>query len=347
MAQGPYSTHSWRPVPISARRARFGDVPASSTDPDDDDGDDGAGAGAGAGRVGWLRSALRVVGRFLWVICTGLGLLVAIVLAAVAVGYAVDNHSLIEKLGGGGVGTIVDTAGCAVAPFAPTKDFSTPPARVVLRPPPRKWRPFYSQWTCGQTSLSLLPNLLANGHNSFADENNYTDYFIRYTDIVRYYGGGGGRLTSCARAPTQNPVGGGGAVTCTPAMTWGRKCGPQETAAGTANVASTLPVGSVTPASSTVPTPCGSEWHAPSTQEQMALDGHAYCARFCDGFPGTRFFNVRRDGKRIGCYCLSQCLGNDNPTVSTINKVAGSNEWDVWALDEKGFTPELLAAPAL
>ena len=344
MAQGPYSTHSWRPVPISARRPRFGDVPGSATDHEDDDDDDSGERG------GWLRSALRAAGRLLWVACAGLGLLVAIVLAAVAVGYAADNHSLLAKLGGGGGGgggTVVDAAGCALAPFAPTKDFSTPPARVALSPPPRKWRPFYSQWSCGQSYPSFLPNLLANGDNSFADEQNFTDHFISYTDIVRYYGGGGGRLSLCTRAPPQHPVGYGGPVTCTPAMTWGRACKPHETAAGTANVASTLPAGSITPTSSTVPTPCGTEWHAPSRQDQMALDGHAYCARFCDRFTGTRFFNVRRDGKAIGCYCLTQCLGNANPTVSAINKVAGSNEWDVWALDEEGFTPTLLAAPAL
>lgn len=348
MAQGPYSTHSWRPVPVSARRARFGDALGSSTDGEEDD--DGAQASDG-GRGGWLRAVLLAAGRLLWVSCAGLGLLAAVVLAAVALGYAVDNHALLKKLGGAGASAgathVVDATGCAVAPFPPTADFTTPPPRVALNPAPRKWRPFYSQWTCGQSHAAFLPNLLANGLNSFVDEQNYTDYFLQYTDIVREYLPGAGRLSSCSRKATQQSVGYGGAVACEPLTTWGRPCVPPETAASTADAASTRPAGSVTLASSTVPTPCQTGWHSPSRQEQMASDGHAYCARFCDGFASTKFFNVRKDGKSIACYCLAQCLGNDNPTVSAINSVAGSNEWDVWALDEEGFTPELLAAPAL
>ena len=341
MAQGPYSTHGWQPVPISTRRTRFADLVQT------DSNDYGDGEVYGSGSVEGVRTVFQKMIRFIGLIFTLIGIVVAFVLAVVAMGYTVSSHELLEKIKEEvSHGTVVDASGCAVAPFPSTKNFPMPPPRVVPNPAPRKWRPFQAQWNCGMSHAPFLPSLLANSRNSFADEQNFTNHFIHYTDIVRTYSPTLERVAECQKVESQYPVGDGGTVRCTPLTAWGRACGPQETAASTANAASNRPAGSSTP-TSTITTPCGTQWHSPAAREIMASDGHAYCARFCDGFASTQFFNVRQDGKRIACYCLKQCLGNDNPTVSAINKVAGSNQWDVWALEKEGFVPALLAEPAL
>lgn len=341
MTPGPYSMHGFQAVPVSARRERFGDPPtATATAATDDDDDHQGGVHRGSG----ARATFRVVGGALKIVCVSLGILTTVILAAAAFGYAVDSHRLLETLrarscAGVGVGGEAGTPS-ALGPFPTTANFAAPPRRIELNPPPRKWRPFYHQWACGQSYPPFISNLLANGHSSFADESNYTDHFIHYTDIVRDYVAID-RLHTCAPVASQPPMGGGGAVTCSPSTTWGRRCLGAETATSTAAAYATR-ANQESP-----PLPCQTGWHSPATQEQMALEGHAYCSRFCDGFASTRYFNVRRDGQRIGCYCLSECLGPGNAVVGAINGAAGSNEWDVWALDEPGFVPKLQDALAL
>lgn len=343
---GPYPVYNWQAVPVSSvHRQRFNNETGLSKNSQYE-----------GGLKARLSSTFQAAGHRIWISCTNVGLLlVVLTLVAVTLGYAVDNHALLKKLGATGpADPVVNTTKCTIAPakdppFASTEFFPTPPARVALYPPQQNWKPFHSQWNCGQGSLSVLSTLLANGVDSYVDAKNYTKYFIDYTDIVREFGDGSGRLMECKRLPNENPSSGtGGPVRCEPSVTWGRPCQPYETAAGTASTASTYSAESTVPESSTIPTtPCATGWHAPSTKEQMARNGHAYCARFCDGFSAARFFNVRTDGQAIACYCLKQCLGSDNPTTKEINGVSGSNEWDVWALNMPGFEAELSPVPLL
>lgn len=335
MATQPYATCGWKPVPLSMPRTRLegwtvaptGAMVGVGGDVVDENDDDGR--------------SIRKVGRMLWTSCGALGLLVTVLLTATAVAYVVENHRLLVTLSGGGDKAIEGdkgaVGGVTASPFPSTPNFLVPPSRVAFLPTPKKWRPFYHQWACGQSHTAFQSDMLA-APESFADEQIYTSNFIGYTDIVRDYLPTAPRLQTCSTT-----AGLDGSVSCIPFTEWSRTCQPGETAD------SSMEEWNIqrSPSSPIPPRPCETGWQDPSLRTHMAVEGHAYCARFCDGFPNTRYFNVRVVGPNMGCYCLSQCLGDDNPVVSSLNGVAGSNQWDVWALDEEGFTPKFSAELAV
>lgn len=329
-SRGPYTTHRWQAVPISTPCAFAQGVTDLRSDNKDQ-------------RGAWELILLWPTTRLLRAVCFGVSLLATIALAVTTFYYATDSHHLLQNLykvstkvvpvaNATSAMPVVCATDDATAAYPASPNFATPPQRVSPIALQQKWRPFYSNWQCGQTIPTYSNSLLANNKDSFADETNYTQHFIRYTDIVREYITAP-RLESCTSEPPNYPVGLGGKVTCKPLMLWGKPC--NDAPESNDRTSNTVSIG------------CNTGWHSRNIQRLTASYGHALCSRFCDNFHEARFFNVRTDGSEIACYCLAQCLSNDNPAVKKLNGYAGSNSWNVWALDAEGFVPKLLAMPTL